>query len=327
MNQVTFTKIQEQFAQDVYKGLTDSPKHLASKYIYDEKGDLLFEEIMNLQEYYLTSCELDILKIHKAQITDLFLQNTRSLNLVELGAGNGKKTRIILEELQHRDANFHYVPIDISDNALRRLQNSLSAEIPGLKVKPKQGTYFNMLKTITSSTSTKNVILFLGSNIGNLPHKKAIEFLAQLAREMHQNDMIFLGCDQKKNPQTILDAYNDPHGKTEAFNKNLLQRINKELHANFNLDNFLHWEAYNPETGTAKSFLVSKIAQRVRIESLDLEISFAPWETIHTEISQKYDDALIAELAKSAGLRIENQFSDRKEYFKNYVLMKTSPAK
>ncbi|MDX1362750.1 MAG: L-histidine N(alpha)-methyltransferase [Arenibacter latericius] len=323
----TLIKIQAQFAQDVYEGLSASPKHLASKYIYDHKGDLLFEQIMNLPEYYLTDCELAILKNNREEITNLFLKNTTSLNLVELGAGNGKKTKIILEELQKQSSNFCYVPIDISNNALLKLKNTLSIEFPNLNVSPKQGTYFNMLKTIESSESTKNVILFLGSNIGNLSHSQAITFLSQLAAGMHSNDMIFIGCDQKKDPQTILNAYNDPKGVTEAFNKNLLHRINRELDANFILDNFLHWESYNPQSGTAKSFLVSKIDQKVQIAALDLEVKFKAWETIHTEISQKYDDELISELAKAAGLQITAQFSDDKKYFKNYILTKTALQK
>ncbi|GGW40038.1 L-histidine N(alpha)-methyltransferase [Arenibacter certesii] len=320
----TLTKIQAQFAHDVHEGLTASPKHLASKYIYDHKGDLLFEQIMNLPEYYLTECELAILKNNRKEIANLFLQNTASLNLVELGAGNGKKTKILLEQLQKQSPNFRYVPIDISGNALLQLKNSLSIEFPSLTVTPKQGTYFNMLETIESSESVKNVILFLGSNIGNLSHSQAITFLSQLASGMHSNDMIFVGCDQKKNPQTILNAYNDPKGVTEAFNKNLLHRINSELNANFILDNFLHWESYNPQSGTAKSFLVSKINQKVQIAALDLEVDFKAWETIHTEISQKYDDGLISDLVKAAGLQITAQFSDKKNYFKNYILTKAT---
>ncbi|MCM4169477.1 Histidine N-alpha-methyltransferase [Arenibacter antarcticus] len=322
MEQNTISKTQAQFAQDVKDGLMASPKHLSSKYIYNQKGDMLFERIMELSEYYLTECEFDILNKNKEQITALFLQNAASLNLVELGAGNGKKTKIILKQLLKTNREFRYVPIDISDNALAKLKNSLSLEFPNIKVIPKQGTYFNMLETIESSETIKNVILFLGSNIGNLTRDQAIIFLAKLAKGMHGNDMIFIGCDQKKNPQTILNAYNDPHGVTEAFNKNLLERINKDLNANFNLDNFIHWEVYDPESGTAKSYLVSKTAQRVTIESLDLEIDFKAWETIHTEISQKYDDAHIADLAQAAGLRILTQFSDDKNYFKNYILIK-----
>ena len=131
-----------------------------------------------------------------------------------------------------------------------------------------------------------------------------------------------MGFDQKKNPQTILNAYNDPEGITAAFNKNILVRINTEMDANFNIEQFQHWEVYNPETGTAKSFLVSKVEQEVCIKKLDLKVQFKPWETIHTEISQKYDDDTVAWLAQESGLKIIDQFTDSKEYYKNYLFEK-----
>jgi len=153
-------------------------------------------------------------------------------------------------------------------------------------------------------------------------HDQALGFLSELERSMEIDDMILLGCDQKKNPQTILDAYNDPAGITEAFNKNLLKRINSELQGNFELDKFLHWETYDPQTGTAKSYLVSKEAQEIHIKSIDLVVNFEAWETIHTEISQKYDDSDITNLANEAGLKVLNAFTDSKKYFKNYILIK-----
>lgn len=138
---------------------------------------------------------------------------------------------------------------------------------------------------------------------------------------MDENDLLFIGCDLKKNPQTILDAYNDPTGITEAFNKNVLERINTELGgANFDLDAFKHWEVYDPETGTAKSFLVAKKDLIVNIDALELNIKFKAWETIHTEISQKYDDETLQWLANESGLRICDHFTDSKGYYKNYVL-------
>jgi uncharacterized SAM-dependent methyltransferase len=153
-------------------------------------------------------------------------------------------------------------------------------------------------------------------------HPQAVEFLGNLRNSINKGDLLFMGFDQKKNPQTILDAYNDETGITEAFNKNILVRINKEMGGNFELDNFLHWEVYDPETGTAKSYLVSKIGQEVWIENLDLEVSFKRWETIHTEISQKYDDEVVAWLAREAGLKMTTSFSDREDNYKDYVFTK-----
>ncbi len=124
---------------------------------------------------------------------------------------------------------------------------------------------------------------------------------------------------RKKNPQTILDAYNDKTGITEAFNKNILTRINRELNGNFDVEKFKHWESYNPETGTAKSYLVASEAMEVTIDQLKLKIHFDQWETIHVEISQKYDDKTVAWLADESGLEIVTSFSDDNGYYKNYV--------
>src|SRR5690606_2415944 len=171
----------------------------------------------------------------------------------------------------------------------------------------------------TSFNKRKKVILFLGSNIGNLPHSKAIQFMKEIQKSMNKNDILFMGFDQKKHPQKILNAYNDKNGVTEAFNKNVLSRINSELDANFDPEEFLHWETYDPQTCTAKSFLVSKKKQSVAINKLNLEISFDKWETIHTEISQKYDDNIVKWLAEESGLQISESITDRDENFKNYL--------
>jgi len=194
--------------------------------------------------------------------------------------------------------------------------------MPGVDIQPKQGTYFEVLENLAQYNSRKKVIMVLGSNIGNLLHPKAIEFLTNIKEAMSESDLLFMGFDQKKNPQTILDAYNDAQGITEAFNKNLLHRINKEMDANFDVDSFNHWETYNPETGTAKSYLVSTKEQEVTINRLGVDIHFAAWESIHTEISQKYDDTIVEWLAAESDLEIVNQFTDNKGYYKNYLFKK-----
>lgn len=312
------TMFETAFAEDTYKGLTSYPKYLLSKYIYDEKGDKLFQQIMDMPEYYLTSCEYDILKTNAASIADLFSSDS-GFDLIELGAGDGKKTKVLLRELVNKKFQFNYLPVDISQNVLDQLEESLSQEIPDVNVKVQQGTYFKTLEKLAEYNSRKKVILVLGSNIGNLSHKEAVDFLANIAKAMSKDDMLFMGFDQKKHPQRILDAYNDPAGITEAFNKNLLVRINSELEGNFDTDNFLHWETYDPETGTAKSFLVSKIEQQVQIKKLGLTVNFEAWESIHTEISQKYDDSVVNWLADEAGLIVEKAFNDKENCYKNYI--------
>ena len=307
------------FKKEVHKGLSCYPKYLSSKYIYDAAGDKLFQDIMALPEYYLTNCEFEILTTHKQDISKLFKGSGQGFDLIELGAGDGKKTKILLEYLSENDFNFVYKPIDISQNSIDNLSEALKKEIPNVVVEGEKGEYFEVLERLQSYNTRKKVIMVLGSNIGNLLHDRAIQFLTKLKDTMHKDDLLFMGFDQKKDPQTILNAYNDESGVTAAFNKNLLVRINRELRGNFDPSLFKHWEVYNPESGTAKSYLVATKANEVYIEDLDLSISFEPWETIHTEISQKYDDKIVQWLAKESGLKIETSFSDTREFYKNYV--------
>jgi L-histidine N-alpha-methyltransferase len=316
-------KLDTQFKQEVYQGLTSYPKFLSSKYIYDKAGDALFQDIMNMPEYYLTNSEFSILEAYKVQLAKHFSDDEKPFHLIEMGAGDGKKTKILLHHFTDKKHNFTYRPIDISQNALDSLQADLKDEIPGLATKPLQGTYFETLKKLNFATDERKVILFLGSNIGNLLHDQAIEFLSQIKEYMHPNDLLFIGFDQKKNPQILLDAYNDATGITARFNKNLLVRINRELDADFDVDSFMHWEVYDPESGTAKSYLVAQSPQKVRIEKLNLDVTFNAWETVHTEISQKYDDKTVHWLAEKSGLKVLETFSDTMNYYKNYLFTKS----
>ncbi len=316
--------LETQFEKDVYKGLTDYPKHLSSQYFYDAKGDKLFQDIMHMPEYYLTDREYEILSENTSEIAELFAQGNASFKISELGAGDGKKTKVLLKYLSENNFTFKYQPIDISQNALDGLEKSLQEELPQVSVETRQGTYFETLEKINAENGTKKIILFLGSNIGNLLHPQAVEFLKNVQNLMQKDDLLFVGFDMKKNPQIILDAYNDPNGITAAFNKNVLTRINRELEGNFDLNKFRHWEVYDPETGTAKSYLVASEAQTVTLKKLDLLVNFKAWETIHTEISQKYDDLTIAWLADKSGLEIVTEFSDAKDQYKDYVFRRRS---
>lgn len=322
MQNTTTTIFQTAFEEEVYKGLIDFPKHLSSKFFYDERGDKLFQDIMNMPEYYLTDLEHEILETHKHEIMNLFTQRGKHFNLIEMGAGDGKKTKILLRYFLENNIDFKYQPIDISQNVLNQLEKSVLKDFPEIQLETRQGTYFEALKNINIANGAKKVILFLGSNIGNLLHPQAIDFLTNVQEFMQSEDLLFVGFDQKKNPQIVLDAYNDKTGITAAFNKNILTRINKELGGNFELDHFLHWEVYDPETGTAKSFLVAKKAHSVYIDKLGLEVNFKRWETIHTEISQKYDDAIITNLAEKSGLNVVTHFRDPNNHYKNYVFKK-----
>lgn len=313
------TSISESFARDVKEGLNQYPKTLPSQYFYDEKGDQLFQDIMNMPTYYLTNCEFEILETHTKEICQLFKGDGSDFELIEFGAGDGKKTKLLLKYMVENQYNFVYKPIDISENVLEWLQNTLKEEIPKLTTIPEQGEYFEVLNDLSARSKKRKVIIVLGSNIGNLPHPKAIDFLKQVKQSMNTDDLLMMGFDQKKNPQTILDAYNDKDGITAEFNINLLRRINRELKANFDVSKFIHWETYNPETGTASSFLVATEPMDVNIVSLNKTYHFEEWETIHTEISQKYDDRVVKWLVEKAGLKLKTSFSDKRNYYKNYI--------
>ncbi|MEM0518078.1 L-histidine N(alpha)-methyltransferase [Aequorivita flava] len=322
MTTKTQPKHNTNFKNEVTEGLTNFPKYLSSKYFYDKKGDSLFQDIMAMPDYYLTGCEFEIISTHTKTIGELFRDRENGLDLIELGAGDGKKTKLLLKYMSENNFNFIYKPIDISENAVELLAKNLAAEMPALTVDAEVGEYFEVLERLKGFNKRKKVIMVLGSNIGNLKHPKAIDFLTKLKDSMLPDDLLFMGFDQKKEPQTILNAYNDPEGITAAFNKNILTRINRELGGNFNPEKFKHWEVYDPETGTAKSFLVATEAMDVTIEALQLTVHFDKWETIHTEISQKYDDKIVRWLAQESGLTIVSSFTDEQEYYKNYVFKK-----
>jgi len=303
------------FAEDVKNGLLQSPKTLPSKYFYNEEGDQLFQTIMGLGEYYLTRCEFQIFEDQKDEILNAFVGDGGAFRLVELGAGDGTKTKVLLSHFLNKGAEFTYAPIDISHNVLDQLGNDLSVNLPGLHFEPIQGDYFDALADLNAQHDMKEVVLFLGSNIGNFSNEGAGEFLNKLSENMSTGDMLLIGFDLMKNPQTILNAYNDKMGVTSEFNLNLLTRINDELGADFDPAKFKHFPTYNPINGETRSHLVSTEAQEVYIAALEQRFEFDAWEAIHTEVSQKYSPKMIREFARNAGFEVVHDFTDECNYF------------
>ncbi len=301
------------FLDDVHEGLSAAAKYIPPKYFYDAEGDRLFSKIMGLPEYYLTRTEQGILTNYRSEILRNF-NDGGSFDLVELGAGDGFKTKILLRHFTERDAHFRYVPIDISNHALSGLTRSIAAEFPDLEVAPVPGEYFRALHSLQGSTARK-AVLFLGASIGNFTFDQALHFLRDLRETLNQGDQVLIGFDLKKNPREILAAYNDSQGVTRDFNLNLLKRINRELGADFTLSQFEHYPLYDPQTGEAKSFLVSKCAQEVAVPQLGKTFHFEDGETIHTEISRKYSLSEIALLAELAGFSPVQNFTDPKNRF------------
>jgi len=310
----------ENFKKEVLEGLSASPKYLSSKYFYDEKGDALFQQIMRMPEYYLTDCEFEIFSEQRSAIVEAFqLDKTQPFELIELGAGDGIKTVQLLSHLMSENYNFEYLPIDISQNALSKLESSLSKKLKGIKVKGQQGEYFQILEDLISSSCPK-VILFIGSNIGNLTDDQATAFIGEMASKLKAGDKLLLGVDLIKKEDIILPAYNDKAGITRAFNLNLLSRINRELGGTFDVSRFDHCPSYDSSTGLTRSFLKSTTQQDVYIESLDQTFSFALGELIQTETSRKYNDQILSKIIQTTRFEITHKFTDRRQYFTDYLL-------
>lgn len=301
------------FALDVLIGLTDSPKRLSSKYFYDAQGSRLFQQIMELPEYYLTQCEFEILERRRRDLAAYF--DGRRFNLIELGPGDARKTRLLLEQFMDLDLNFRYVPIDISESAMQELLDTLNREYPRLQITGLVSDYLQAVNWIRQFDSSSNLVLFLGSNIGNFNAQASRVFLRSLWSALNHDDMLLIGFDLKKDMDLLLKAYNDSRGVTSEFNYNLLRRINRELGGNFDLGKFRHFGTYNVFSGAMESYLVSLDRQSVFVREIGQSFEFEPWEPIHTEYSYKYLESDISKLAAETGFRIEAQYYDSNAYF------------
>jgi len=308
-------------AQAVAEGFSKTPKQLPSWLFYNETGDKIFQQIMRMPEYYLTGCEYEILETSKAKLLNYFSAGNQPFNLLELGAGDGLKTEILLKHFVSKNVRFTYSPIDVSANALDALTKKLHQSLPELEIEPIQQVYSDALEKVRDSDHRK-VFLFLGANIGNFEIPEAIELTRQIADTMHKDELLLIGFDLKKDPRLIQAAYDDSHGITRDFNMNLLVRLNQELGANFQLDQFRHYPFYDPQTGTAKSYLISLRDQYVSFRHTQQSYTFKRWEIIHTEVSQKYDVEMIETMADKSGLEIVETLYDCKYYFCDVLMRK-----
>jgi L-histidine Nalpha-methyltransferase len=307
------------FAQDVEKGLSSPVKYLASSYFYDEVGSIIFQQIMDLPEYYLSRCEAEILSTHCEGFLKAF-QTESGFDLIELGAGDGSKTAILLDHFLKQSVDFTYAAIDISASALEGLESVLKHRFPTLQSKMVANDYFLGLEALQLQSKRRKIVLFMGSTIGNFTNTAALRFLKKLRQYMNPNDLLCVGYDLKKEPNMILAAYNDSQLVTAEFNYNLLRRMNEELGANFVVENFVHAPIYHPQKGCAESYLLSIKKQNVYIKALDKTFSFDEWEAIHTEVSYKYSVQDMEQLASTAGFSPKKNFFDAKNYFCNAIL-------
>lgn len=310
------------FLKDLQLGLNQNPKRISSHYFYDKAGDELFQQIMEMPEYYLTNSELEIFRDQSEAIIASFgINKNEEFELIELGAGDGKKTRYLLQTLLKNDYQFNYIPVDISSNSLSVIEERMSHFFPYLNISPQQGDYFEVLDELFLNEKPK-IILFIGSNLGNMDDETAASFLNKIAKNLKQNEKLLLGVDLIKSREIVLPAYHDEAGITRDFNLNLLKRINAEFGADFDLDSFIHAPEYTEQEGIAKSFLKSTKNQIVFIKDLNQFFTFEKDEKIHTEISRKYSDAILKDLLSSSHLNITKKFLDSKSYFADYILTK-----
>ena len=303
------------FARDVEIGLSSDPKFLSSKYFYDDEGSRLFRRIMDLPEYYLTRAEMEIFTDRGGEMLGAFGPADSAFDLIELGAGDGKKTAVLVDHLLDTGAEFRFVPIDISSEAIDAITENFLSRFPELDIHPETGDYFDTLGSISGGEARRKLVLFLGSNIGNFSDQQALSFFRKVRATMSDADRILIGFDLHKNPRTILNAYDDSQGITRKFNLNLLKRINRELQADFEIERFDHYASYHPLERAARSFLISRRDQTVTIGALGKEFSFRQWEPVFMEISQKYDLGTIERLAADSGFEIVGNFFDANRFY------------
>ena len=302
----------ESLAADVGRGLSDSPKHLDCRYFYDYEGSLLFEEICDLPEYYLTRAETGILEQHSGEMIGGLPDD---IVLVELGSGSSVKTRLIIEALLAQHGRASYTPIDISRSMLEESAAQLRERYDGLDIVLIAAEYREGLRRLESFERRPKLILWLGSSIGNFERDAAVGFLKDIIDGLSPHDRLLIGFDLVKDVRVLENAYNDSRKVTAAFNLNLLARINRELGGGFDIDSFEHIAVYNTEKDRIEMYLVSTKEQDVPISHLERSFHFDRGERIHTENSHKYTHEAIEGIADEVDLRIIRQWHDPRRWF------------
>lgn len=320
LSRVGVARVAPTFAEDVRRGLTSSPKFLYPKYFYDELGSRLFEAITVLPEYYPTRAEAEILRTHASEIVATL---GGPVWLLELGSGDGQKTRLVIEALLARQGKLEYVPVDISESAVETSSRSLLFSYPDLRITGYIGEYQTALRRIREDRRAPGLtlVLFLGSTLGNLDPQERRVLLRDIRALLDPGEGFLLGVDLKKSESVLVPAYDDALGVTAAFNLNLLVRVNRELGGEFDLRAFRHKAVYNPREGRMEMHLESRQAQTVAIRELGIEVPFAAGETIHTESSYKFDREQIAALAADTGFEVRKTWTDSEGRFASNLLV------
>jgi dimethylhistidine N-methyltransferase len=298
----------ESFRAAALEGLGKSQKEISSKFLYDERGSKLFDQICELEEYYPTRTEMGIMQEHIDAMVEAVGPQAR---LVELGSGSSMKTRILLD---HLDDLVVYVPIDISRSHLVQAAEDIAADYPEVPVQPLCADYTSSFDLPEPPRpAERTVVYYPGSTVGNFQPEQALDFLGRIADGLDGDAGLLIGVDLKKDVDVMEAAYNDAAGVTAAFNKNLLRRMNRELDATFDLDRFEHRGIWNEEEGCVDSHLRSTTDQTVTVAGEPF--SFEEGETIHTEYSYKYTLDEFADLVGEAGFSVDEVWTDDRSYF------------
>ena len=305
------SKIEKTFAEEIFSSLNESPKSISPKFFYDKKGSVLFEKICTLPEYYPTRTEITILK---KLFRDLPVYLDESFRLVELGSGASVKTRLILDIFAKSHDEIEYFPIDISE-ILTESSEQLLADYGDLHITGIIDTYDGGLEFLKNYDEKKNLILFLGSSFGNFSLNDGRAFLQKINSTMKSGDLFLIGLDLVKDKQILESAYDDSQGVTAEFNLNVLSRINDELDADFNLNNFSHHSIYNEKEQRIEMYLKSLVNQSVMISKSNLLLNLQKNELIHTEYSHKYKLSQIHKLLDDVGFKIRHTWLDDDKYF------------
>lgn len=305
------TKIEKTFAEEISSSLNSDPKYISPKFFYDKKGSELFEKICLLDEYYPTRAEISILKKLQNELP-LFLDDY--FRLVELGSGSAVKTRLILDLFDKLYDKMEYFPIDISE-ILTESSELLLKDYEKLSITGIIDTYEGGIEFVENFDEKRNLILFLGSSYGNFSPSAGKEFLEKINSAMKNNDLFLIGLDLVKDKSVLENAYDDSKGVTASFNLNVLSRINDELDADFNLNNFAHSAVYNQKEQRIEMYLKSLVPQSVIISKSNLLLHLHRDEMILTEYSYKYTLDQIKELMKSTGFEIKRIWLDEKNLF------------
>lgn len=300
------------FAQDIRRGLSSNPKQLYPKYLYDELGSRLFEAICEVDEYYLTRAEDEILTTHAHEIVATIPESD---TLIELGSGSAEKTRKIIEAFIRQRGELLFVPVDISASALAESSHALLDSYPQLRINAYAADYFQALDALQLADAKPVLVLFLGSNIGNFEPADALNFMRAIRRVLRPGDALLLGADLKKDRRTLEAAYDDSLGVTRSFIVNELERINRELGANFDLWTFGLRSIYNEALGRVEIYLESLRPQTVEVRGLELTLDFKAGERIHVENAYKFDLDGLRLLGRQSGFDLKQTWLDKKERF------------